>query len=337
MVPATTNTPAAANTANAQPKKGFSFSNLFGRQNAKTLPKNETQPAPGNGTVAVAVNANPAPKEEVVSTVPTTGANAGQPASGSKSFFGSMKEKRAARKQEKLAKKQAKKEAAEKRLQEKIDMRGYCIRRILVVMTIQLIVTTIILWALATIQVVQDLFTKYYWPVFIVSLIGTYVITCNIKKIKGHPLDIIMLACFTVFESLLGSSCIHFMDHRIMLGGMVITIIATAALAVYTIAMQSDLSGAMPYVLALAVVAICFFFSYLLKLIPTNIFVYIIVPLFSVYVVYDIQTGVKLKEVGDKYAPDVYVNICSLQIYVDIFTLMKGRWKSCKCCIRGAV
>ena len=46
------------------------------------------------------------------------------------------------------------------------------------------------------------------------------------------------------------------MDHRIMLGGMVITIIATAALAV---------------------VAICFFFSYLLKLIPTNIFVYIIV------------------------------------------------------------
>ena len=43
------------------------------------------------------------------------------------------------------------------------------------------------------------------------------------------------------------------MDHRIMLGGMVITIIATAALAVYTIAMQSDLSGAMPYVLALAV------------------------------------------------------------------------------------
>ncbi|KAK8830725.1 hypothetical protein WA577_004452 [Blastocystis sp. JDR] len=291
----------------------------------RTLPKNETQPAPGNGTVAVAVNANPAPKEEVVSTVPTTGANAGQPASGSKSFFGSMKEKVGvgdwnhcvvgpARKQEKLAKKQAKKEAAEKRLQEKIDMRGYCIRRILVVMTIQLIVTTIILWALATIQVVQDLFTKYYWPVFIVSLIGTYVITCNIKKIKGHPLDIIMLACFTVFESLLGSSCIHFMDHRIMLGGMVITIIATAALAVYTIAMQSDLSGAMPYVLALAVVAICFFFSYLLKLIPTNIFVYIIVPLFSVYVVYDIQTGVKLKEVGDKYAPDVYVNICSLQM-----------------------
>ena len=67
------------------------------------------------------------------------------------------------------------------------------------------------------------------------------------------------------------------MDHRIMLGGMVITIIATAALAVYTIAMQSDLSGAMPYVLALAVVAICFFFSDLLKLIPTNIFVYIIV------------------------------------------------------------
>lgn len=43
--PATTNTPAAANTANAQPKKGFSFcrplfywlvvANLFGRQNAK--------------------------------------------------------------------------------------------------------------------------------------------------------------------------------------------------------------------------------------------------------------------------------------------------------------
>lgn len=52
----------------------------------------------------------------------------------------------------------------------------------------------------------QDLFTKYYWPVFIVSLIGTYVITCNIKsasslfssrlEIKGHPTDIIMLACF---------------------------------------------------------------------------------------------------------------------------------------------
>ena len=67
------------------------------------------------------------------------------------------------------------------------------------------------------------------------------------------------------------------MDHRIMLGGLVITIIATAALAVYTIAMQSDLSGAMPYVLALGVVAICFVFSYLLKLIPANIFVYIIV------------------------------------------------------------
>lgn len=52
----------------------------------------------------------------------------------------------------------------------------------------------------------QDLFTKYYWPVFIVSLIGTYVITCNIKsasslpasrlEIKRHPTDIIMLACF---------------------------------------------------------------------------------------------------------------------------------------------
>ena len=37
-------------------------------------------------------------------------------------------------------------------------------------------------------------------------------------------------------------------------------------------------------------------------------------PLFSVYVVYDIQTGVKLQDVGDKYAPDVYVNICSLQM-----------------------
>lgn len=70
-------------------------------------------------------------------------------------------------------------------------------------------------------------------------------------------------------------------------------------------------------------------------------------PLFSVYVVYDIQTGVKLKDVGDKYAPDVYVNICSLQMcgcgrrlrrsYVDIFTLMKGRWKSCKCCVRSAM
>ena len=36
--------------------------------------------------------------------------------------------RRAARKQEKLEKKQAKKEAAEKRLQEKMDMRGYCIR-----------------------------------------------------------------------------------------------------------------------------------------------------------------------------------------------------------------
>lgn len=62
-----------------------------------------------------------------------------------------------------------------------------------------------------------------------------------------------------------------------MLGGMVITIIATAALAAYAIFLPSDLSGAMPYVLALAVVAVCFFFSYLLKLIPTNIFVYIIV------------------------------------------------------------
>ena len=62
-----------------------------------------------------------------------------------------------------------------------------------------------------------------------------------------------------------------------MLGGMVITIIATAALAAYAIFLHSDLSGAMPYVLALAVVAVCFFFSYLLKLIPTNIFVYIIV------------------------------------------------------------
>lgn len=58
----------------------------------------------------------------------------------------------------------------------------------------------------STIQVVQDLFTEYYWPVFIVSLIGTYVISCNIKsgcfrplspsEIKGHPMDIIMLACF---------------------------------------------------------------------------------------------------------------------------------------------
>ena len=58
-------------------------------------------------------------------------------------------------------------------------------------MTIQLIATTIILWALAwvctshlirsTIQVVQDLFTQYYWPVFIVSLVGTYAISCTLK------------------------------------------------------------------------------------------------------------------------------------------------------------
>lgn len=30
--------------------------------------------------------------------------------------------------------------------------------------------------------------------------------------------------------------------------------------------------------------------------------------------VYDIQTEVKLKEVGDKYAPDVYINICALKM-----------------------
>lgn len=80
-----------------------------------------------------------------------------------------------------------------------------------------------------------------------------------------------------MFESLLGSSCIHFMDHRIMIGGLVITIINTFALAVYAIAMQNALDGWMPYAMSICVAAICFVFSDLFNLIPVNIWVYIIV------------------------------------------------------------
>ena len=60
------------------------------------------------------------------------------------------------------------------------------------------------------------------------------------------------------------------------------------------------------------------------------------------YIVFSVQTGIKNKDLK-KHPEKVYYAMAALDLsilntilmprYTDILTLMKGKWKMCKCCL----
>lgn len=110
----------------------------------------------------------------------------------------------------------------------------------------------------------------------------------------------------------LSAGCM-FIDNSVLLMAVVITLAVVFLLVIYALVTKTDFTGCGPYLFCvLTILVFCGIFG-LTRWMDPNVYAYIGIGLFSLYIVYDVQMCAS-KKLGAQYSVDDYV-LASLNMW----------------------
>ncbi|GLI60681.1 hypothetical protein VaNZ11_002883 [Volvox africanus] len=197
------------------------------------------------------------------------------------------------------------------------------VRKVLGLLGAQLLITAAVtaLFVLSA-PVKAYVFTNQwpFWTAFAVSMVLILALSFSEKLRRSHPLNIFVLAGFTLCEAVLVGTVSAMYDTKIVLLAIGITTVVVLGCALFATQSKVDLTIANGLLMSVLLAVLS---ASLLNLFIRAAWLYVGicvagVVLFSLYLIFDLQ----LLMGGHKYAlsPDEYV-FASLSIYLDIINI----------------
>lgn len=205
-----------------------------------------------------------------------------------------------------------------------IKIRHGFIRKVYSIISLQMLVTAIVVACVVLIDSVKGFFYSNVWTLYL-FMVGTIVImlvlACCESVARKHPINIILLGLFTVFESFLIGAISSTYKTDTLLIAVGITCAVVFALTIFAFQTKIDFTGCGVYLFVAALVLMLF--GILAIFIRTKIMHIIYASLgagiFAMYLVFDTQIMMGGKH---KYSisPEDYI-MAALNLYVDIINL----------------
>ncbi|ORY55725.1 inhibitor of apoptosis-promoting Bax1-domain-containing protein [Leucosporidium creatinivorum] len=196
------------------------------------------------------------------------------------------------------------------------DVRAAFVRKVYGVLFVQILSTVLVGWLMSTDQIsawVQD-----HRGLMLIPMIGAlFAMGGCFWKRHSHPLNLVFLGIFTLFEAATIGSVISYFNSTIVLQAMLITVFLFAGLTLFTLQSKWDFDGMAPYLFGALLV---FFFTGIVGLfIPYSKTTDMIIAgagvlLFSAYIIFDTHTLFNRLHVDD------WVIAC-VSLYLDIINL----------------
>lgn len=201
--------------------------------------------------------------------------------------------------------------------QSSAEVRLSFVRKVYSILTVQVLFTTVFSAAFLYSPSVQDFAQKNQWLLFM-SMFGSLgLLVCLIWKRKSHPINLYLLAAFTLFESYTIGFGVSIYDSENVLKAVILTFALFIGLTLFTFQTKIDFCGIGPFLFgALWVIIIASFIQIFL---PFNKFFDLILAIFMCiifcgYIVYDTQM------IFERLSPEEYV-IASVELYLDLINL----------------
>ena len=198
------------------------------------------------------------------------------------------------------------------------------VRKVLGIVSMQLLLTLVVGSWIVTSQPLQRHLTSsvpalvaIYASPFVVLL----VLACSSSARHTYPLNLLLLAVFTVAESFAVGLASSQYDTAAVLGAIAITATLTLSLAAYALVTKSDLTtlGTGLFAVLTAVMVGSFLNIFLQVQLLDIIMSGVGAVLFSMYIVYDVQLLAGGQHTS-AISPDEYI-LGALNIYLDILNL----------------
>nr|XP_018896738.1 PREDICTED: protein lifeguard 4-like [Bemisia tabaci] len=154
------------------------------------------------------------------------------------------------------------------------------------------------------------------WLVSLTFLFAVIILIALHINRKSHPLNLILLAAFTVVEATTLSVVITFYDLQVVLQALVLTFVVVTSLTAFTFQTKRDFSAiGLGLFAALLILVIASF----LQLILGSTFLEFLIAaggalLFSLFIIYDTQMMMT------KVSPEEYI-LATINLYLDIINL----------------
>ncbi|EFJ44946.1 hypothetical protein VOLCADRAFT_82555 [Volvox carteri f. nagariensis] len=203
------------------------------------------------------------------------------------------------------------------------EVRQGFVRKVLGLLGVQLLITAAVTALFIFSQPVKTyVFTAQwpFWTAFAVSLVLILALSFSESLRRNHPLNLFVLAGFTLCEAMLVGTVSAMYDTKVVLLAVGITTAVVLGCALFATQSRVDLTMANGFLMSLLLAV---FTASLLNLVIRAPWLYVGiciagVVLFSLYLVFDLQ----LLMGGHKYAlsPDEYV-FAALSLYLDIINI----------------
>ncbi|GBF92842.1 hypothetical protein Rsub_05461 [Raphidocelis subcapitata] len=203
------------------------------------------------------------------------------------------------------------------------SMRNAFVRKVLGIVTIQLIVTAAVAAACMFVPEVQATVRRYpgmYYAAWGLAFGLMLVISCVEKARRQFPINVILLGLFTLAEAFLVGMITAFHKVEAVMLAFIVTSAAVAALTIFAMNTKIDatkwgvLLFPLSIVLMVLVVIGIFWRQRILYLAISGI----AAMLFSAYLVYDLQAIMGGRHAS--YSPDEYV-AAAMSIYLDVINM----------------
>ncbi|KAJ1725848.1 hypothetical protein LPJ53_000109 [Coemansia erecta] len=201
--------------------------------------------------------------------------------------------------------------------QSDITIRHAFIRKVYVILTIQLLATTLVGGYMRHIDANSGFLLRHAWTVY-AAMFGTIASMVGLWwKSHSHPANLVFLSVFTLFEAYVLGAVSAFYSTSVVLQAIAITLGLFVVLTLFTVQSRYDFSsmGPLLFFALWAVVLVGFVQIFL----PFNRTFDLIVAaltavIFCGYIMYDTHM------VMNRLTPDDYI-IASLELYLDIINL----------------
>jgi len=205
-----------------------------------------------------------------------------------------------------------------------VKIRHGFIKKVYSIVSLQMLITTIIVACVVTIEELKGFFYQNFWILYL-FMAGTFVVmivlACCESVARKHPINLILLGTFTIFESfLIGAISSRYKTDTLLIA-VGITLAVVIGLTIFAFQTKIDFTGCGVY---LFVICLVFFVFGIFAMIFRSKVLQVVYAamgagIFSIYLVFDTQLMMGGKH---KYSisPEDYI-MAALSLYVDIIQL----------------
>lgn len=190
------------------------------------------------------------------------------------------------------------------------------LRKVFSVLFLQLLMTTVVSTVLS-LQNISGWVHENQWS-FIIPLVGSLVsMFVLFWKRHSHPLNLILLGLFTFMESLSVGVIVSYVDQKVVLQALIITLFTFAGLTLFTLWSDWDFGKMGPYLFGgLMLLVGAGFIQMFLPYSRSTDLIFAIggTLIFSLYIVYDVWLITK------RLHPDEWI-MANISLYLDIINL----------------